>query len=118
MLNITKELFQWEKGRNVYVSPDHPEVTTVEFYNKKSKIGTEVYVVDGKAQIPNFLLKESIPIVALACIEDNSQTKPISRKTFKVLARPKPEFYVDDSDGPINPDDPDLDIIYDGGMEV
>jgi hypothetical protein len=118
MLSINKELFQWEKGRLVYVSEEHPEVTTIEFYNKKSKQGTEVYVVDGKAQIPNFLLKEALPIVALACIEDENQTKPISRKVFKVLARPKPEFYVDDDEGPVNPDVPGIDIIYDGGIET
>lgn len=118
MLNIDKELFQWEKGRCVIVSNNEPKITTVEFYNKKSLSTTEQYVVDGRAQIPNFLLKESLPIVALACIEDTNGTKVISRKTFKVLARPKPEFYVDDDQGPINPDIPGIDIIYDGGMEV
>jgi hypothetical protein len=56
--------------------------------------------------------------VALACTEDENSTKVISRKTFKVLARPKPEFYVDDEQGPINPDIPGIDVIYDGGMEV
>ena len=70
MLKIEKELFQWEKGRYVIVSSKHPEITTVEFYNKKSQYTEEVYVEDGKAQIPNSLLKESLPIVALACIED------------------------------------------------
>jgi hypothetical protein len=103
------------------VSQNNPEITTVEFYNKKSKVGPEVVVEDGKAQIPNFLLKDSLPIVALACVDDENGTKVISRKTFKVLARIKPEFYVDDNDGPSDPDEPDvpgIDIIYDGGVEV
>lgn len=119
MLKIEKELFQWEKGRYVIVSDKHPEITTVEFYNKKSTYSDEVIVVDGQAQIPNKLLKESLPIAALACIEDEDGTKVISRKTFKVLARLKPEFYVDDEDEPIDPDTPDIpgvDIIYDGGV--
>lgn len=116
MLNIEKELFQWEKGRYVIVNDE--SITTVEFYNKKSKHGDEVIVENGQAQIPNKLLKESLPIAALACTDDENGTKVISRKTFKVLARPRPEFYVDDEDEPINPspDIPGLDIIYDGGV--
>ena len=124
MLKIDKELFQWEKGRFVKVS--RSDITTVEFYNKKSKYSDEVGVEDGQAQIPNQLLKEALPIIASACIDDENGTKVISRKTFKVLARPKPEFYIDDDepDAPVEPDDPDtpdipgLDIIYDGGMIV
>ena len=118
MLKIEKELFQWEKGRKVIVS--NPSITSVEFYNKKSEYGDEVLVVEGQAQIPNKLLKESLPIAALACIEEDGENRVISRKTFKVLARPKPEFYVDDEDDPINPgpDIPGIDIIYDGGVIV
>lgn len=118
MLSIDKELFQWEKGRYVNVQNSNPIITTVQFYNKKSKVGPEVDVVDGKAQIPNFLLKDNLPIVALACVDDENGTKVISRRTFKVLARVKPEFYVDDNDEPSIPDTPGLDIIYDGGIEV
>ena len=118
MLNRNKELFPWEKERYVIVTPTTPEITTVEFYNKKSKISREVMVVRGKARIPNDLLKESIPIVASACVEDYAGTKVISRKVFRVLARPKPEYYVDDGDGPIDPDIPGIDIIYDGGIEI
>ena len=120
MLKIDKELFQWEKGRVVFVSDN--SITSVEFYNKKSKYGDQVEVENGQAQIPNKLLKESLPIAALACIDDEENgTRVISRKTFKVLARPKPEFYVDDEDDPVNPDVPDIpgvDIIYDGGLIV
>ena len=118
MLKIDKELFQWEKGRKVTVT--NPQVTTVEFYNKKSEYGDEVFVHEGQAQIPNKLLKDSLPIAALACIEENGENRVISRKTFKVLARPRPEFYVDDEDGPVNPgpDIPGLDVIYDGGVVV
>ena len=118
MLSIDKELFQWEKGRYVNVTQSKPLITTIEFYNKKSKIGPEVYVVNGKAQIPNFLLKDSLPIVALACTDDENGTKVITRRTFKVIPRVKPEFYVDDDEVPSNPDIPGLDIIYDGGVEI
>ena len=123
MLKIDKELFQWEKGRVVFVSDS--SITSVEFYNKKSKYGNQVEVENGQAQIPNKLLKESLPIAALACIDDEENgTRVISRKTFKVLARPKPEFYVDDEDDPDVPDTPDIpdipgvDVVYDGGLIV
>lgn len=126
MLKIDKELFQWEKGRYVYVKQNDPEIIAVEFYNKKSKYSDQVNVEDGKAQIPNKLLKESLPIAVLACTEDDDGTKVVSRKTFKVLARPKPEFYVDDEDNPSGPsvpsypevDVPGVDIVYDGGEIV
>jgi hypothetical protein len=124
MLEISKELFQWEKGRKVFVGD--PEITIIGFYNKKSKQTAEVKVIDGQAQIPNELMTQNLPITALACVEDEDGTKVMSRKTFKVLARPKPETYVepeepdvpDEPDTPDTPDIPGVDIIYDGGRLV
>ena len=118
MLNIEKELFQWEKGRYVIVA--NPDITTVEFYNKKSKYGDETIVENGRAQIPNRLLKDNLPIAALACIDDENGTKVISRKTFKVIPRPRPEFYVDDEDDLLDPSPeiPGIDIVYDGGLTI
>ena len=116
MLTIDKELFQWEKGRYVNISSKHPEITTVEFYNKKSPSVKEIYVEDGRAQIPNVLLKDSLPIMALACIEDENGTKVVSRKAFKVFARPRPEYYIDDEETPDYPEIPGVDIVYDGGV--
>lgn len=116
MLSIDKELFQWEKGRYVNVDKNHPEITTIEFSNKKSNYGSEVLVVDNKAAIPNYLLKEKYPILALACTEDSDGTKVVTRKVFKVFERPKPEYYVDDDDLDVEEDIPGIDIIYDGGV--
>lgn len=120
MLSIDKELFQWEKGRYVTVHEveGRPKITTVEFSNKKSSYGSEVLVVDNKAQIPNYLLKDKYPILALACIEDSEGTKPITRKVFKVYERPRPEYYVDDDEIGTEEDIPGIDIIYDGGVEI
>lgn len=107
-LTIDKELFQWEKDRFVIV--DDEQVTYVQFYNKKSKYGPEIPVKEGKALIPNHLLKENLPIMAVACSGPSDKTQVISRREFKVLGRAKPEHYVDD--------DIIREIIYDGGMEI
>lgn len=108
ILNIDKELFQWEKDRFVYVNDNN--ISIVQFYNKKSRYGPEVLVENGKAMIPNYLLKENLPIIAIACSGSIGETQVIGRREFKVLSRVKPEYYVDN--------DTIRDIIYDGGMEV
>lgn len=107
-LIIEKELFQWEKDRFVIVSDE--QITCVQFYNKKSKYGSEVPVKEGKALIPNYLLKENLPIMAIACSGSSDKPQVISRREFKVLGRARPEHYTDD--------DIIIEIIYDGGMEL
>ena len=111
-IKVEKELFQWEKGRYVLIEDyeNEPAISCVQFYNKKSNKGTEAPIIDGKSKIPNFLLKEAIPITAAVCTNSVEGALVISRKEFKVLARPKPETYVDDDD--------ERQIIYDGGVEV
>ena len=120
ILKIEKELFQWEKNRFVTIEKKEaePNVSCVQFYNKKSKNSIENPIVNNKAQIPNSLLKDNLPIVALACTEDSEGTQVINRRVFKVLSRTKPEYYIDDDQE--NPDEPGtgVDIIYDGGVEV
>ena len=114
ILRIDKELFQWEKGRYVYIDSveGDPAVSSVQFYNKKSRYAPEVLIEEGKAQIPNFLLKEALPIVAVACIDsEDGGTQVIARRVFKVLARTKPEFYFDD-------EETGIEVIYDGGEEI
>ncbi len=111
MLKIEKELFQWEKDRYVFVDENDSSITHIQFYNKENGQGPEIPVRNGKAQIPNYLLKESLPIVALGCIQVANGTQVLGRKVFKVLKRARPEFYVDDNN--------DIkDVIYDGGVEV
>ena len=116
MLKVKKELFQWEKNQYVYVDNTNTEynISHIQFYNKKSSYGPEIAVEEGRAKIPNYLLKENLPIVALGCIKDSENSENLEvvcRKIFKVLPRPKPEFYIDD-------DNTFKDVIYDGGVEV
>ena len=110
MLSIDRELFQWEKDR--YVIIDHPsQITHVQFYNDKTKESPEVAIINGTALIPNYLLKETLPIVALGYIKTKNDTKIVCRRVFRVLKRARPQSYIDDSSEV-------REIIYDGGMEV
>lgn len=120
-LRVKKELFQWEKNRYVYVDSTGlaQNIFCVQFFNGKSKYGPEILVEEGKAKIPNYLLKECLPITALACFVEDGENQVLTRRTFKVLARPRPEHYIeDDDDNNDNDDNTDKEIIYDGGEEV
>lgn len=114
MLKLNGELFQWEKNRFVEVEEGENNITIVQFYNKNAKIGPEVEVVEGKAQIPDYLLRESCPLIALCYSKDGDNVRIIDRQIFKIIARAKPDSYVDE-EVPTTPQEPD--IIYDGGVE-
>ena len=110
-ISIEKELFQWDKNRVVNILLEEGDIapTHLQFYNKKSSRGLE-FNFEEKAKIPNSLLKEKTPIVVLACHKGDKEEKVLCRREFKVLARPKPDSYIDDEEG--------IEIIYDGGVEV
>lgn len=114
---INKELFQWEKNREVFLelSASDPKISYVQFYNKKSKTGPEIAVVNNTAQIPNFLLEQDLPITAAACIGELGKTLVVARREFKVLKRVKPVEY-ENGNTPGYPDENE-EIIYDGGEE-
>lgn len=115
---LDKELFQWEKNRYVYltIDSDGPKISYIQFYNKVSSSGPEVEVIDGRAKIPNYLLRESYPIMAVACAGSQGNTKPIFRKELRVIKRARPEYYYEDEEG--SGSGSDKEVIYDGGEEV
>lgn len=108
---ITKELFQWEIDREVFIEPecDEPNISFIQFYNKSADLADEREFVEGKVLIPNHLLMDSLPIMVVACTGERGKTKVISRREFKVLTRKRPEYYIEDL--------PTKEIIYDGGVE-
>ena len=72
---IEKELFQWETERYVNISQDSKSlITFIQFYNDKSKIGPEIPLENDKAKIPDYLLEESLPIMAVACVGSKGKT--------------------------------------------
>lgn len=113
-IEIDKELFQWEKNRQISViqEEDDPEITFIQFYNKNNCCGPEIPLVNGAALIPNYLLRESFPIIVLACVGERNNTKVIYRKEFRVLKRARPENYYDNEEGTT------VALIYDGGEEL
>lgn len=104
MIQIDKELFQWELNRQALVT--NPSISFVYFYNKNSQNSKKENILNGIVNIPDTLLKENLPIVALCC---DKNKKVVGRKVFKVLSAKRPEDYVDPEDY--------LEIIYDGGIE-
>lgn len=114
---IEKELFQWEKDREVLVRTSVLEnkPSFLQFYNSKTELSKEVSLTDGKALIPNPLLKEALPIMVLAC---DSKGQVITRREFKVLKRVRPENYIDDDDSGSDVPEGTREIIYDGGEEI
>lgn len=107
---IEKELFQWETERyvNIILDDTDPLVTFIQFYNNVKKAGPEVPLKDNKAKIPDYLLEESLPIMAVACMGIKGRTQVVGRREFKVIKRAKPEEFKDDIKH----------VIYDGGEEV
>lgn len=107
---IEKEIFQWETERyvNVSLSDSDSQITFIQFYNNKSDKGPEIPLEDNKAKIPDYLLQESLPIMAVACMGIKGKTQVVGRREFKVIRRAKPEEFKDDIKH----------VIYDGGEEV
>ena len=117
MMVVLKNEIIYRQGiisdRYVFLELSKDEVlpNCIQFYNKKSSTGPEVAVSDGKAKIPDYLLMDCLPIMALACAGEPGSTKVITRREFKVIKRVRPENYLED------PEDQIYDIIYDGGEE-
>ena len=107
---IEKELFQWETERYVNVSLDgsDSQITFIQFYNNENDKGPEIPLEDNKAKIPDYLLQESLPIMAVACIGSEENAQVVGRKQFKVIKRAKPEKLIENNKH----------VIYDGGEEV
>lgn len=107
-IEVDRELFQWEKDRYVSVGPQEllNEIYCLQFYNKKSKVAQESFLLNGKAKIPNKLLTQNIPITVIACSKEGDGTQVLAYKSFKVLPRVKPESYYEDDE---------IIVLYGGG---
>lgn len=112
-ITIDKELFQWEKGRYVFIELLQGETATfVQFYNSKTLESYNEPLINGRSKIPNSLLKNNSPIMAVVCSGTPEQNKVIARREFRVIKRAKPENYTEDEEDNI------IHVIYDGGEEI
>ena len=96
-MNITlddgrTELWQWDTGRKIVV--DDKSVSEVHFSKYSSNQAITREVVNGKAEIPNFLLQDThaVTVYAYAGSVENGCT--MAEKTFDVVKKPKPANYV------------------------
>ena len=97
-MNITlddgrTELWQWDTGRKIVI--DDKSVSEVHFSKYSSNQAITREVVNGKAEIPNFLLQDThaVTVYAYAGSIENGYT--MAEKTFNVVKKPKPANYVE-----------------------
>lgn len=97
-MNITlddgrTELWQWDTGRKIVV--DDKSVSEVHYSKYSSTQAITREVINGKAEIPNFLLQDthSVTVYAYSGSIENGYT--MAEKTFNVVKKPKPANYVE-----------------------
>lgn len=97
-MNITlddgrTELWQWDTGRKIVV--DDKSVSEVHYSKYSSTQAITREVIDGKAEIPNFLLQgtHAVTVYAYSGSIENGYT--VAEKTFNVAKKPKPSNYVE-----------------------
>ena len=97
-MNITlddgrTELWQWDTGRKIVV--DDESVSEVHYSKYSSTQAITREVIDGKAEIPNFLLQDTHAVTVYAYSGSIENGYTMAEKTFNVLKKPKPANYVE-----------------------
>ena len=96
-MNITlddgrTELWQWDTGRKIVV--DDKSVSEVHYSKYSSTQAIIREVVNGKAEIPNFLLQDTHAVTVYAYSGSTENGYTMAEKTFDVVKKPKPASYV------------------------
>ena len=97
-MNITlddgrTELWQWDTGRKIVV--DDKSVSEVHYSKYSSTQAITREVIDGKAEIPNFLLQDTHAVTVYAYSGSIENGYTVAEKTFNVAKKPKPANYVE-----------------------
>lgn len=97
-MNITlddgrTELWQWDTGRKIVV--DNKSVSEVHYSKYSSTKAITRKVIDGKAEIPNFLLQDTHAVTVYAYSGSIENGYTVAEKTFNVAKKPKPANYVE-----------------------
>ena len=97
-MNITlddgrTELWQWDTGRKIVV--DDKSVSEVHYSKYSSTQAITREVINGKAEIPNFLLQDTHAVTVYAYSGSIENGCTVAEKTFNVAKKPKPANYVE-----------------------
>ena len=97
-MNITlddgrTELWQWDTGRKIVV--DDKSVSEVHYSKYSSTQAITREVINGKAEIPNFLLHDTHAVTVYAYSGSIENGYTMAEKTFNVVKKPKPANYVE-----------------------
>lgn len=97
-MNITlddgrTELWQWDTGRKIVI--DDKSVSEVHYSKYSSTQAITREVINGKAEIPNFLLQDTHAVTAYAYSGSIENGYTMAEKTFNVVKKPKPANYVE-----------------------
>ena len=97
-MNITlddgrTELWQWDTGRKIVV--DDKSVSEVHYSKYSSTQAITREVINGKAEIPNFLLQDTHAVTVYAYSGSIENGYTMAEKTFNVEKKPKPSNYVE-----------------------
>lgn len=97
-MNITlddgrTELWQWDTGRKIVV--DDNSVSEVHYSKYSSTQAITRKVINGKAEIPNYLLQDTHDVTVYAYSGSIENGYTMAEKTFNVAKKPKPANYVE-----------------------
>lgn len=97
-MNITlddgrTELWQWDTGRKIVV--DDKSVSEVHYSKYSSTKAITREVINGKAEIPNYLLQDTHDVTVYAYSGSIENGYTMAEKTFNVIKKPKPANYVE-----------------------
>lgn len=97
-MNITlddgrTELWQWDTGRKIVV--DDKSVSEVHYSKYSSTKAITREVINGKAEIPNYLLQDTHNVTVYAYSGSIENGYTMAEKTFNVIKKPKPANYVE-----------------------
>lgn len=87
------ELWQWDTGRKIVV--DDKSVSEVHYSKYSSTQAITREVINGKAEIPNFLLQDTHAVTVYAYSGSIENGYTMAEKTFNVAKKPKPANYVE-----------------------
>lgn len=87
------ELWQWDTGRKIVV--DDKSVSEVHYSKYSSTKAITREVINGKAEIPNYLLQDTHDVTVYAYSGSIENGYTMAEKTFNVIKKPKPANYVE-----------------------